>query len=335
MDLLEATKNQYCTDIEHPNNKGGYWLGSCDRKPEIFYHIYHAEFHMFRNLEINLLEIGTRWGGSIWAWRKYFPKAKIYGLDIDPEALKFSDDDPENGVKIYLGDQTDLSLLEKINEEAGGFDIIIDDGGHTMKQQITSFNFLFPKLHNNGIYVIEDLETSYWPSFGGGFNREGTTIEYLKTLIDKMNASFHNKNFKSSLKHDAKEFQTTYELDYFDKSLMSIRFYEGIAFINKMDRGDFVPSGNEIVIINPNIPFSENKVFKNYYEKNKNLFDSIVNQCEDISLDDLLSAYVYYPKSDVPAIFASSIDNDEGVNKYVNNKLNSILADKCPNFKGL
>mgnify|MGYP003114977478 CR=1 FL=1 len=316
MDLLDATKNKK--------------NGICDRKPEIYYHIYHNEFHRIRNFEINLLEIGTRWGGSIWAWREYFPNAKIYGLDVDIEALKYSDDDPINGVKIYSGDQMDLDLLEKINEEVGGFDIIIDDGGHTMEQQITSFNFLFPKLNNNGIYVVEDLETSYWPSFGGGLNREGTMIEYLKTLIDKMNATFHNNYFKSSYKEEAKEFQSTYEPDNFDKSLMSIKFYEAIAFVNKMDRQDFVPIGNEIVIIDPKIPYLDNKAFEPILTSNKDMFDLILNQCKDISLNDLLSTFIYHPKPDIEALFAGYEDY---VMEYVNQNMHDILKDKCPNFK--
>jgi len=280
---------------------------------------------------LNLLEIGTRWGGSIWAWREYFPNAKIYGLDIDTDALKYSDGDPVNGVKIYSGDQMDLDLLEKINEEAGGFDIIIDDGGHTMEQQITSFNFLFPKLHNNGIYVVEDMTTSYWPAFGGGLNREGTMIEYLKILIDKMNASFHNKYFKSSYKDEAEEFQSTYEPDNFDKSLMSIKFYEGIAFINKLDRQEFVPIGNEIVIIDSKIPYTENSAFNPINESNKEMFKLILNQCEDINYNDLLSAFIYHPKPGVEALFAGYEDYNLA---YVNNNLNTILKDKCPNFKG-
>ncbi len=53
-------------------------------------------------------------------------------------------------------------MLDKL---AGPIDILIDDGGHEMHQQITSFNYLFPHMRVGGLYFLEDLETSYMRMF--------------------------------------------------------------------------------------------------------------------------------------------------------------------------
>jgi hypothetical protein len=67
-------------------------------------------------------------------------------------------------------------------------DIVIDDGGHTMKQQIATFEEMFPRIDGNGVYLCEDMITSYWPDYGGGLRKRGTFVEYSKAFIDCINA---------------------------------------------------------------------------------------------------------------------------------------------------
>ncbi|GDY01096.1 hypothetical protein LBMAG49_04250 [Planctomycetota bacterium] len=61
-------------------------------------------------------------------------------------------------------------------------------GGHTMQQQICTFEELVPKVQPLGVYLCEDLHTSYWQEFGGGYRRPGSFIEYSKNFIDALNA---------------------------------------------------------------------------------------------------------------------------------------------------
>jgi hypothetical protein len=68
------------------------------------------------------------------------------------------------------------------------FDIIIDDGSHIMDHQIVTLNRLFKHLNDGGIYIIEDVCTSYWSNYGGGFKKQTSFIEYVKNLIDLLNA---------------------------------------------------------------------------------------------------------------------------------------------------
>ena len=115
-------------------------------------------------------------GGSLNMWSNYFwENTKIYGIDIDPRCKEFE----KNNIEIFIGSQSDKNFLEKLNK-IPKVDILIDDGGHSMEQQIITFNTLFSHIKDDGIYLCEDIHTSYWLYFGGGYKRAGTFIEYSK-----------------------------------------------------------------------------------------------------------------------------------------------------------
>src|SRR5690606_35085902 len=140
-----------------------------------------------RNKAPVVLEIGVFHGGSLDMWRDYFgPGCRLYGVDIDSRCRMFEADD----TKIFIGDQADRDFLRPLRREVPRVDILIDDGGHFMQQQIATFEELFPHVADDGIYLCEDLHTSYWTEFGGGYRREGSFIEYSKTLIDQLNAGY-------------------------------------------------------------------------------------------------------------------------------------------------
>ena len=82
-------------------------------------------------------------------------------------------------------------FLQEVIKEMGAPDIVLDDGSHigTISAELRN---LSPHLAPGAIYVIEDLHTSYWPAFSGGYRRKGTAIEYIKLLIDDMHAWYHN-----------------------------------------------------------------------------------------------------------------------------------------------
>jgi len=153
---------------------------------------YQTHLRRFKYKRINLLEIGVGgyenpYGGgrSLRMWKKYFPFGKIFSLDIyDKSALQ------ENRIKIFKGSQVDKNFLDKVIEVTGEIDIIIDDGSHINEHVIETFNLLFPKLKDGGIYVIEDTQTSYWEDFGGDsadLNNPKTMMNYFKSLTDALN----------------------------------------------------------------------------------------------------------------------------------------------------
>lgn len=157
--------------------------GNLIHKWNHYFEIYDRYFGKYRNKEVVVLEIGVSQGGSIELWKKFFgPGLRYYGIDINPKCVQF---ETEN-VKIFIGSQEDSVFLTKVKQEIPDIDILIDDGGHTMMQQIVSFENLFDKIKDEGIYLCEDNHTSYWFDFGGGMKRKGTYIEYIKNLIDVM-----------------------------------------------------------------------------------------------------------------------------------------------------
>ena len=146
----------------------------------------------FRFNKINLLEIGVGGyknplggGHSLRMWKKYFPFGRIFSLDIyDKSSLQ------ENRIKIFKGSQIDKDFLEGVSDYIGEIDIIIDDGSHINEHVIKSFNILFPKLKDGGVYIVEDTQTSYWEDYGGDskdLKNPKTMMNYFKNLTDSLN----------------------------------------------------------------------------------------------------------------------------------------------------
>ncbi len=152
-----------------------------------YFPIYHRHLAPFRGRPISMLEIGVYRGGSMQMWRDYFgSEATLVGVDVDHTATLFGSD----ADTIEIGDQSDPDFLRHINDEYGPFDIIVDDGGHFMQQQIISIETLFPLLSDGGVYIVEDTHTSYWADWDGGDQRPGTFIEWSKNRLDHLH-SYH------------------------------------------------------------------------------------------------------------------------------------------------
>lgn len=181
-----------------------------------YFKVYDRYFSKFRNKEVVILEIGVSQGGSLQMWKEYFgSKAKIYGIDIDPRCKQFE----EENIEIFIGSQSDRKFLQEVKTKIPDIDILIDDGGHTMNQQIVSFEELYSKVKLGGIYLCEDVHTSYYLDYGGGHKRGGTFIEYSKKIIDDLNAYYSEQN---SLK-----------VNEITKTTTSIHFYPGMVIFEK------------------------------------------------------------------------------------------------------
>ena len=178
-----------------------------------YFDVYDRHFCKYRNKELIILEIGVSQGGSLQMWKHYFGnKAKIYGIDINP-ICKFE----EENIEILIGSQEDRKFLQEVKRKIPKLDILIDDGGHTMKQQKVTFEELFPHIKEEGVYLCEDLHTSYWMSFGGGLKRHGTFIEYSKNFVDWLNA-YHSRQMK---------------VNDFTRSVSSVHYYDSMIVIEK------------------------------------------------------------------------------------------------------
>jgi cephalosporin hydroxylase len=195
-----------------------------------YFDIYDRHFLKYKGTNPVILEIGVAKGGSLEMWNYYFKgECTIYGIDIDPQCKKYESE--FSNVKIFIGDQSDTNFLNQIKSEVPKVDILIDDGSHMNRHIIKSFEELYSTVTPGGTYLIEDLHTSYWSEYyGGGLLRPGTAIEYLKTLIDKLNAKHQ--------KITTKQFSWSKEAvhkpdDSFSITTNSLHFYDSIAVIEK------------------------------------------------------------------------------------------------------
>jgi 23S rRNA U2552 (ribose-2'-O)-methylase RlmE/FtsJ len=181
-----------------------------------YFDIYERHFARFKGKEIVMLEIGVSQGGSLQMWKHYFgDKVKLYGIDINPECKQFEDEQ----VTIFIGSQSDRKFLRVVRAKIPPIDILIDDGGHTMKQQIVTFEELFDHVKSDGVYICEDLLTSYYLKYGGGYKRRGTFIEYSKNFIDSINAWYANPR--------------QLKVNNFTRSVESLHYYNSMLVIEK------------------------------------------------------------------------------------------------------
>lgn len=219
-----------------------YFLDNLGRnaihKPLRYFDLYERTFSKFRGKDINLLEIGVQNGGSTKMWKYYFskvnPKAKvnIYGVDIDERCRSIEED----GIKIFIGSQSDRNFLRKLKSEIPKVDILIDDGGHTMEQQIVTFEEMFDHIKDDGVYWCEDIGTSYFKEYGGGYNNPNSYIEFTKKLIDSLNAYYSQD---SNLKPNN-----------FTNSTYGIHYYNCVVVIEKKKRDEIYNIASDVVIGN-------------------------------------------------------------------------------------
>jgi len=163
------------------------------RKYHHYFDIYDRHLRKFRNRAPVVVEIGVRHGGSLDMWRHYFgADATIHGIDLDWRCKRLE----APGIHIHTGDQADRQFWTGFKAEVPVAHVVIDDGGHHMKQQLMSFHEMFPHMAEGGVYICEDVETSYWREFGGGYRKPDSFVEYAKRLVDSMNA-WHSKDANS------------------------------------------------------------------------------------------------------------------------------------------
>ena len=169
-----------------------YFLNNAHKRLHKWVHyfdIYERHFSRFRNKKMVIIEIGVCGGGSLAMWKDFFGKeCQVIGIDIDPQCKNHEAD----GIEIFIGSQDDPALIDQIFKKYPEVDIVLDDGSHMMNHMISSFQLMYERLQPNGIYMVEDTHTCYWPEYGGGVKQEGSFMEFVKDKQDELNA-FHTR----------------------------------------------------------------------------------------------------------------------------------------------
>ena len=189
-----------------------------------YFAVYDRHLARYRGTDVHFVEIGVSNGGSLAMWRDYFgPDAVLYGVDVNPECRQFEKPDGPAD-RIFIGDQGDRDFLRHLHSELPRIDVLLDDGGHTMVQQVRTFEELYAAVAENGVYLCEDIHTSYWRDWGGGLRRRGTFIEMAKGLVDALNG-YHSRQVAD---RDGLAFASATD---------SLHFYDSVLVIERGLRG--------------------------------------------------------------------------------------------------
>lgn len=165
------TFNDYCN------------LHRCDKGDGYDFSNHYATFYdrwfsSIREQVTAICEIGILDGASLKCYYDYFPNAKILGLDINPDKTHYRNHRTHTDV---LDQSKEQDLINFANNHIHAFDIVLDDGSHDIEHQQLTFGKLFKTVKPGGLYIIEDMGSSF-------FTLEMTHSSYKQTL-QKLNNS--------------------------------------------------------------------------------------------------------------------------------------------------
>ncbi|MDR1313448.1 MAG: class I SAM-dependent methyltransferase [Deltaproteobacteria bacterium] len=124
-------------------------------------HDYLRKYEFFlkalKDEEFTLLELGIFRGASLKTWEEYFTKATIVGVDVEPETQLHAG----GRIRAILGDLSQTPFVEQLNGLNAR--VIIDDASHWWRDQLRALFILYPAMPKGGIYIVEDIHTSFQP----------------------------------------------------------------------------------------------------------------------------------------------------------------------------
>lgn len=224
------------------DNKLADYFWNKDKKLSVhkwhhYFKIYNHHFKRFIGKNPTILEIGIYKGGSLEMWNDYFDgKCQIYGIDNNKNCLNVPNVLEVDNINVTLGDQSNRDFWKEYLKDKPKFDIVIEDGGHTMTQQIVTYEELIDHVSDNGVYLCEDLHTSYWGEWGGKLKDPNTFIEYSKSFVDMLNY-YHIQSHKSSKKLNEKD-EEIYKK--FRRRIQSVHYYDSVIVL-ELDKDDEIP----------------------------------------------------------------------------------------------
>lgn len=181
-------------------------------------------------------------GASLKTWSDYFPQAEVIGLDIiDYSNLnehelypriktmscngELRDREEFNQItnpwlkELYVREEMIGGLIgldEVIKKFGENYDIIIDDGPHTMSSQQKFLGFMFKYLKSGGVFVIEDIHTSY----SNNIDRTGQ-LQYNSFPHTDKTTLWVFQNYLNTKKIES-DFITEDEINYLENNISEI-----------------------------------------------------------------------------------------------------------------
>ena len=186
-----------------------------------YFYIYDKLFEKYRNKKIIFVEIGVFSGGSLFMWKNFFgKKAKIIGIDLNPESKKFE----KYGFKIFIGNQADKKFWYHFYKKVGKIDILLDDGGHKNIQQISTVHYSLPYINKTGMIIVEDTHSSYIKKQFGNPSKY-SFINYCNLITNSIHRRCSILNKKMNI---------------YSKKIFSISIFESIVVFNIDEKKCFI-----------------------------------------------------------------------------------------------
>ena len=193
---------------------------------------FHENLKELKNNKLDILEIGLAKGGGIASLFFYFPNSNFIGVDNNPFRNRYK----SNRIRNIYVDTSSKKILQNLSNHLNQkFDIIMDDCGHRLIDQILCFSENFKNLKKGGIYIVEDLN---FPELHTMYNPTNEDVN-LKTILKKISlgeeifTKFMQKNEIESIKNDIeniKFYRTKNKKPYLIHGLYD---HSEIAFIRK------------------------------------------------------------------------------------------------------
>ena len=242
-----------CIMYAHGTDKG--WMHG-------YYRTYSKHLGEYRERDgLRFLEIGVFEGASIGVWEDYFDGEgnKYYGIGYSGEDRSgdyFAADETDFAFQyspqttLFRGDQSDGAFLASMLAESGGdFDIIVDDGSHDPAHMLFTFDILFPHLQPGGLYIFEDVETSYWNQEGAslygrtleqplGIGTTKSVVERFKGVVDdgrNMNGLFVGPKSREARDEARDEVRTKMK---WEDDIAEVSFAQNIIVVRKKEAAD-------------------------------------------------------------------------------------------------
>ena len=167
-------------------------------------------------------------GKSLQALMFFYRKGKIIGADIIDKT--FLD---RSNLETVILDQNSISELNKLGKKFKYFDVIIDDGSHFPKHQKKSFEVLFNYLSDGGVYIVEDMRSSYRKGYEGDPNLgKGNLVEFFKALSHAPNSEMLKRKFLIKLRNY--------------KNIELIFFFNGAVLIKMKNKKHKIASSKDL-----------------------------------------------------------------------------------------
>ncbi|MBR3306732.1 MAG: class I SAM-dependent methyltransferase [Lachnospiraceae bacterium] len=182
----KSVKNGYFSRLKTLDRIGR--LMGTDKSSESLNYLNKYEFFIdrWRNDVFNLIELGVYKGASLAMWRDFFPNAGIFGIDICESCKKFE----QEGVTIKIGDLGTEKFLDELVSIKPRF--VLDDASHRWSHQIMALDRIFPHIEAGGIYVLEDIVTSFSMWDGNGYDDiEVSGYDYCQAIATVVSSGEH------------------------------------------------------------------------------------------------------------------------------------------------